>query len=111
MIKRRDGEPDNFQLTDNGREVLSLITEKVCDQDRVDTTRHLAERLSDWPHKDLEIAATIDYVAIYPRMSKKELVGKIRSIRPSYPRAKIEEAYTAWRRLVRDAGLAAEHAR
>lgn len=106
MIKHCDGEPDNFQLTDDGREVLALFTEEVCDQDRADATRHLAERLSGWPHGELEIASTIDYVASYSRMSKGDLVDKVHSIKPTHPKAKIARAYTAWRRLVRDAGIA-----
>lgn len=106
LIKNCDGEPDNFQLTDDGREVLALFTEEVCDQGRADATRHLAERLSNWPHGELEIASTIDYVASYSRMSKGDLVDKVHSIKPTHPKAKIARAYTAWRRLVRDAGMA-----
>lgn len=94
-------EPRTFQLTDYGREVMELFVKNACDQDRVDKTRRLAQRLSDWPREDLELAATIDYVANGSRMAKDRLLDRVAAIKPVYARDRIEQAHSLWRRLVR----------
>ena len=94
-------EPRTFQLTDYGREVMELFVENACDQDKAGKTRRLAQRLSDWSREDLELAATIDYVANGSRMAKGRLLDRVASIKPAYTRGRIEEAHSLWRRLVR----------
>ena len=102
LIRQDRGNISRFSLTDAGREVLDMFVEEVCDRGRADKTRRLARLLSAWPSTDLEIAATIDYVANGARMSKADLLDKVRSIRPTRRRDSIARAYAAWKRLVRD---------
>ena len=98
-----DGEePRAFHLTDYGREVTGLFVENVCDRDKVDKTRRLAQRLSGWSREELELAATIDYVANGSCMTKNALLDKVGAIKPAYPMDKIEQVHSKWKRLVRD---------
>ena len=101
LVSQSAGEPHEFRLTDGGREVLALIVDEVCDRGKVDKTRRLARRLSDWPPGRLELAATIDYVASGSRMSRDDLLDKVRAIKPAHRRPRIAEAYAEWKRLVR----------
>lgn len=101
LVSQSAGEPHEFRLTDGGREVLALIVDEVCDRGKADKTRRLARRLSDWPPGRLELAATIDYVASGSRMSRDDLLDKVRAIKPAHRRPRIAEAYAEWKRLVR----------
>ena len=105
LVSQSAGEPHEFRLTDGGREVLALFVDEVCDRAKVDKTRRLARRLSDWPPGRLELAATIDYVASGSRMSRDDLLDKVHAIKPAHRKPKIAEAYAEWRRLVRAARL------
>ena len=96
LVSRSGGEPREFRLTDGGREVLALFVDKVCDRARVDKTRRLARRLSDWPPGRLELAATIDYVASGSRMSRDDLLDKVRAIKPAHRKPRLAEAYAEW---------------
>ena len=98
-------EPRIFQLTDYGREVMELFVENACDRGRVAKTRRLAKRLSDWEREELELAATIDYVANGSSMTRGGLLDKVGMIKPAYTRKKIEHAHSRWKRLVRDEKL------
>ncbi len=98
-------EPRVLHLTDYGKEITGLFVENVCDRDKVDKTRRLAQRLSCWSSEDLELAATIDYVANGSRMTKSALLDKVCAIRPAHTRDKIEQVHSKWKRLVRDEGL------
>ena len=100
-----DKEPRTFHLTDYGREITGLFVENVCDRDKVDKTRRLAQQLSYWSSEELELAATIDYVANGSCMTKSALLDKVGTIRPAYTRDKIEQVHSKWRRLVRNEGL------
>ena len=101
LVSQSAGEPHEFRLTDGGRDVLALIVDEVCDRGKADKTRRLARRLSDWPPGRLELAATIDYVASGSRMSRDDLLDKVRAIKPAHRRPRIAEAYAEWKRLVR----------
>ena len=111
LIRQDRGNTSRFSLTDAGREVLGLFVEEVCDRGRADKTRRLARLLSVWPSTDLEIAATLDYVANGERMSKGDLLDKVRSIRPTRRRDSIARAYAAWKRLVREMDIPIESVR
>ena len=102
LISQSDGDPRRFSLTDAGREVLVMFVEKACDRDKVDKTRRLAGALSGWPRADLELAATIDYVASGSSLSKGDLLDKVRSIKPAHRMDSIARAHAAWKKLVRD---------
>lgn len=105
VISGDSEEPRAFHLTDYGREVTGLFVENVCERDKVDKTLRLVRRLSGWPREELELAATIDYVANGSYMTKSALVGKVGAIKPSHARGKVEQAHSMWKRLVRDEGL------
>ena len=111
LIRQSEGYPRRFSLTDAGREVLNLFVDKVCDKDKVDRTRRLARLLSAWPRADLELAATIDYVANGSRLSKGDLLDKVRSIKPAHRKDSIAGAYAAWKKLVRDMDIPIESVR
>ena len=111
LISQSGGEARRFRLTDAGREALELFVEKVFDPDRVGRTRRLARLLSDWTHTDLELAATIDYVASGSRMKRGDLLGKVRSIKPAHRKDRVEKAHAAWKKLVRDMEIQIEPAR
>ena len=105
VITGDDGEPHALHLTDYGKKVTGLFIENVCDQDKVDRTRRLAQRLSGWSREELELASTIDYVANGSRMTKSALLYKVGAIKPAYAQGEIEQGYSKWRRLVRDESL------
>ena len=111
LIRQSEGDPRRFSLTDAGKEVLDLFIDKVCDKDKVDRTRRLARLLSVWPRTDLELAATIDYVANGSRLSKGDLLDKVRSIKPAHRKDSIARAYAAWKKLVRDMDISIESVR
>lgn len=104
------GEPCSFQLTDYGREAMELF-ENACDRDKIDRTRRLVRRLSGWSPEELELAATIDYVANGSRMTKAGVLDKVGVIKPTYTKDKIAQAHSMWRRLVRDEELPIESVR
>lgn len=101
VISWDEEEPHTFQLTDYGREVMELFVKNACERDRVSKTRRLAQRLSGWSRVDLELAATIDYVANGSRMTRGVLLDKVSAIKPAYAKGKVEQAHALWRRLVR----------
>ena len=111
LISQSGGEARRLRLTDAGREALELFVERVFDPDRVGRTRRLARLLSDWTRTDLEIAATIDYVASGSRMKRGDLLGKVRSIKPAHRKDRVEKAHAAWKKLVRDMEIQIEPAR
>ena len=111
LIRQSGRDPRRFSLTDAGREVLNLFIDKVCDRDKVDRTRRLARSLSVWPRTDLELAATIDYVASGSSLSKDDLLDKVRSIKPAHRKDSIAGAHAAWKKLVRDMDIPIESVR
>lgn len=111
LINPGKEEPRMFRLTDYGREIMELFAENACEQDRVDKTRRLAQRLSDWSREELELAATIDYVANGSRMTKDALLDKVDAIKPAYARDSIAQAHSRWKRLVRAENLSIESVR
>ena len=111
LIRQDRGNASRFSLADAGREVLGLFVGEACGRGRADKARRLARLLSVLPSTDLEIAATIDYVANGERMSKVDLLDKVRSIRPTRRRDSIARAYAAWKRLVREMDIPIESVR
>ena len=83
----------------------------MLDPDRVGRTRRLARLLSGWTHTDLELAATIDYVASGSSMKRGDLLDKVRSIKPAHRKDRVAKAHAAWKKLVRDMEIQAEPAR
>ena len=89
-------------ISQSGGEALELFGERVFDPDRVDRTRLLARLLSDWARTDLELAATIDYVASGSSMKKGDLLDKVRSIKSAHRKDRVAKAHAAWKKLARD---------
>ena len=111
LISQGGGVARRFRLTGAGREALGLLVERVFDPDRVGRTRRLARLLSGWTHTDLELAATIDYVASGSSMKRGDLLDKVRSIKPAHRKDGVAKAHAAWKKLVRDMEIQVEPAR
>ena len=101
LVKQSNEPPQLFKLTDKGQDVVNQFTEKVCSPEKVNKTRSLVAHLSDWKTKDIEIAATIDFV--HNNGTKKEdLVTKVHEIKSNFDRAQIQKAYKKWSHLMKD---------
>ena len=94
--------PCTFSITKKGSEFLGEFKANACSESKAKKTQRLVAHLSVWSKKDLELAASIDYVRkSNPGISKNELLDKIKAIKSNFSQAEIKNAHSLWQKLKR----------
>ncbi len=89
--------PHVFTLTEKGEDLMRKFMENICDLERAKRTQKLVKYLSGWSSKELEVAATIDYVnANSSDMDTDGLLDKVHRIKPNFSQDHIRKAYDKW---------------
>lgn len=97
LITQTEKTEHTFELTEKGAEFLETFESNVKDG-RVEPTKKLVSRIFKWSQKELELAATIDYVrGNNPDMEEDRLLDKVDSIKENYSREEIDAACGKWR--------------
>ena len=101
MIKQGNETPHLFRLTDKGKRTVDKFTENICDPIRVKNTCALIAQLSKLEEKEIELAATIDFVNTNtPHIKKEELIDKVHRIKNNFRRTQVQKAHDKWKHLM-----------
>ena len=100
LVRQGDDAPHTFELTEEGRRVMRQFAENVCDRAKAANTRSLVQYLSDWTKRDLELAATLDYVHVNTAgINEKDLIEKVHIIKTAFSKHDIKSAHKKWAHL------------
>lgn len=89
--------PYQYELTENGAAFLGYFVDTMCDEQKIDVTRAMFNELSGWSKDDLELAATLDFVANNtPGITKDQLLAKVRAIKENFTPESIARAHDLW---------------
>lgn len=100
LVTQSSETPYSFSLADKGGKLVEKFAKNVCDPNKVRETRKVVENLSRWSKKDLELAATIDFVKRNtPAIEKTALLDKVGTIKENFSTDEIKNAHGKWIKL------------
>lgn len=101
LIRQSSDVPHLFSLTGEGSGLVRRFKEGAGDARKVEDTQALARRLSGWDARELELAATIDFVQKNEQnLEKAELLDKVGRIKENFSPDQILDAYGKWKGLM-----------
>lgn len=94
FVNQGTASPYIFSLTEGGKAFLKKFVTQVCDSSKAGNTRSLVQSLSDWTKKELELAATLDFVKkSNPEITNPNLITKVGDIKNNFSKKDIVNAY------------------
>ncbi len=107
LISQSADTPHRLRLTGKGEDLVRKFEDNVCDPTKVKKTRDLVKLLSGWEIKELELAATIDFVGRNERdLAKAKLLDKVGMIKKNFSPKQIQDAYKKWKEIMASIGNA-----
>ncbi|CAE6500813.1 MAG: hypothetical protein QXE84_02070 [Candidatus Nitrosotenuis sp.] len=88
--------PYEYQLTTKGQRFMTKFKADICNKTKLRKTKSLLNELSSWDTKDLEIAATIDFVNKSENLNETNLLALVGEIKDGFTKQQIKNSYDRW---------------